>query len=109
MRNYEIKTDLHTHTLASTHAYSTLEENCRGAFANGLEGINIQVLVRSDGHAVLFSPAPHDLLVTGTVDLTLVAGSQRAALVNDRLLLRCQIIVNLLVDAEEQTVIVCIP
>ena len=41
MRNYEIKTDLHTHTLASTHAYSTLEENCRGAFANGLEGINM--------------------------------------------------------------------
>ena len=35
------KTDLHTHTLASTHAYSTLEENCRGAFANGLEGINM--------------------------------------------------------------------
>ena len=41
MRNYEIKTDLHTHALASTHAYSTLEENCRGAFANGLEGINM--------------------------------------------------------------------
>lgn len=41
MRKYEIKTDLHTHTIASTHAYSTLEENCRSAFENGLEGINM--------------------------------------------------------------------
>ena len=37
MRNYEIKTDLHTHTLASTHAYSTLEENCRGNFQTALK------------------------------------------------------------------------
>ena len=34
---YTIKTDIHTHTLFSRHAYSTIEENARAARAAGLE------------------------------------------------------------------------
>ncbi|MCR5770508.1 MAG: phosphatase [Butyrivibrio sp.] len=33
----EIRTDLHTHTLYSRHAYSTIEENARAASDRGLE------------------------------------------------------------------------
>ena len=35
--NYKITTDLHTHTNASTHAYSSLYENCIYASKNGIE------------------------------------------------------------------------
>ena len=33
----KIKTDTHTHTLASGHAYSTIEENLRAGKEQGLE------------------------------------------------------------------------
>lgn len=33
----EIKTDLHTHTIYSRHAYSTIEENARAAAQQGIE------------------------------------------------------------------------
>ena len=36
---YNVKTDLHTHTLMSGHAYSTLEENIRYAASIGFEAI----------------------------------------------------------------------
>lgn len=36
-----IKTDTHTHTLASGHAYSTIEENARQAATAGMEAIGI--------------------------------------------------------------------
>ncbi len=36
-----IAADLHTHTLVSGHAYSTIEENCRAAAAIGLDGLAI--------------------------------------------------------------------
>ena len=36
-----IAADLHTHTLVSGHAYSTIEENFRAAAAMGLEGLAI--------------------------------------------------------------------
>ncbi len=34
-----IEADLHTHTVASTHAYSTITENCRAAADKGLKAI----------------------------------------------------------------------
>ncbi len=37
----KIKTDLHTHTVASGHAYSTVDEMAKGAFVKGLELIAI--------------------------------------------------------------------
>ena len=37
----KIKTDTHTHTLASGHAYSTIEENLRAAKEHGLELVGI--------------------------------------------------------------------
>lgn len=46
--------DLHTHTLSSGHAYSTLMENIQGAKANGLK-----VMGMSD-HAPAMPGAPHD-------------------------------------------------
>lgn len=38
---YSLKTDLHTHTLFSGHAYSTVEENIREAANTGLEALAI--------------------------------------------------------------------
>ena len=38
---YSIKTDLHTHTIASDHAFSTVEENVRFAREIGMEAIAI--------------------------------------------------------------------
>lgn len=45
--------DLHTHTIASGHAYSTIEENVKGAIKSG-----IQILGMSD-HAQSMPDAPH--------------------------------------------------
>ena len=74
-----------------------------------LEGIYIHILVSGNGHSIVILPAVHDLLITGTVDVTLIINRFLACLIDHRLLLRCQSIINLLVDAEEQTVIICVP
>lgn len=50
---YKIKTDLHTHTMASDHAYSTLEENVRWAKQIGLEAVAMT------NHAPALTDAPH--------------------------------------------------
>ena len=52
------------------------------------EGVNVHILVRSDGNAIGSAPAVHDLLVTGPVDITLVSNSLLASFVNDFLLFR---------------------
>jgi putative hydrolase len=46
--------DLHTHTIASGHAYSSLQENVQGAVLK-----NLQVLGMSE-HAKMMPGAPHD-------------------------------------------------
>lgn len=48
---YTILTDPHTHTIASGHAFSTLEENVRAAAARGL-----QAIAMTDHFGPLFSP-----------------------------------------------------
>ena len=73
------------------------------------KGINIHILVFGDGYAIILLPALHDFFITGTVDVTLVINCLHTSLIDHRLLLRCQSIINLLVDAEEQTVVVCVP
>ena len=74
-----------------------------------LEGINIHILVSGNGHSIVILPAVHDFLITGTVDVTLIINRFLACLIDHSLLLRCQSIINLLVDAEEQTIIICVP
>lgn len=49
----KILTDLHTHTLASAHAYSTLAENAAAAKALGMEAIAMT------NHGVGMEDAPH--------------------------------------------------
>ena len=48
-----IQADLHTHTIASTHAYSTIYENCRCAGEYGLKAIAMT------DHAVKMPDSPH--------------------------------------------------
>ncbi len=48
---YEI--DLHTHTMASTHAYSTIIENCRAASIKGLKAVAMT------DHAPMEPDSPH--------------------------------------------------
>ena len=48
---YEIKTDTHTHTIFSGHAYSTVEENVRAAKEQGMEAVAI-----TDHFSRLFVP-----------------------------------------------------
>ncbi|MBE6836589.1 MAG: phosphatase [Ruminococcus sp.] len=45
--------DLHTHTIASTHAYSTITENCKWAKINGIE------LVAMTDHTEKMPDSPH--------------------------------------------------
>lgn len=40
-QTYDIKVDLHVHSISSGHAYSTIEECARGASANGLEAFAV--------------------------------------------------------------------
>lgn len=49
---YRIKTDTHTHTIFSRHAYSTVEENARAASQMGLEALAI-----TDHYSALFVPS----------------------------------------------------
>ena len=73
------------------------------------EGIDIHILFLCKGHTVALLPATHDLLIAGTVDVTLILNSLLTCLINNLLLFRCQAVINILIDAEEQTVIDCIP
>ena len=38
---YQIKTDMHVHSIFTNHAYSTIEENARYANSQGMEAIAI--------------------------------------------------------------------
>ena len=49
----EIKTDLHCHTIASTHAYSTIMELAQSAAAKGMEAIAMT------DHGIALPDAPH--------------------------------------------------
>lgn len=53
MSNYKILTDLHTHTIASTHAFSTLTEMAGGAKKNGIE------LIAMTDHGPALPDSPH--------------------------------------------------
>lgn len=48
-----IQADLHTHTIASTHAYSTITENCRAAADLGLKAIAMT------DHTMQMPDSPH--------------------------------------------------
>ena len=45
--------DMHTHTIASTHAYSTITENCQWAEKYGMKGIAMT------DHAMKLPDSPH--------------------------------------------------
>ncbi len=49
----KIQADLHTHTIASTHAYSTITENCEWASKYGLKAIAMT------DHAMSMPDSPH--------------------------------------------------
>ncbi|MGN0622714.1 MAG: phosphatase [Oscillospiraceae bacterium] len=48
-----LEADLHTHTIASTHAYSTISENCRWAAQYGLKAVAMT------DHAMNMPDSPH--------------------------------------------------
>ena len=50
----KLQADLHTHTIASTHAYSTITENCQWAAEYG-----IKALAMTD-HAMAMPDSPHE-------------------------------------------------
>ncbi|MCC8191955.1 MAG: PHP domain-containing protein [Ruminococcus sp.] len=50
----KIIADLHTHTVASTHAYSTVRENCEIAAERGLS------IIAMTDHAPLMADGPHE-------------------------------------------------
>ena len=50
----DIKADTHTHTVASTHAYSTVEEMAKRASECGMEAIALT------DHGMMLPDAPHD-------------------------------------------------
>ena len=52
--SYQIKCDIHTHTLFSRHAYSTIAENVAAARARGLE-----LLGSADHFSAMLFPEPH--------------------------------------------------
>ena len=59
----DIKVDLHTHTLASPHAYSTLMENVECAIERGLEAIAMT------DHAPFVEDSPHKWHFTNCGDI----------------------------------------
>ena len=50
----KIQADLHTHTIASTHAYSTISENCQWAAQYGLKAIAMT------DHGMAMPDSPHE-------------------------------------------------
>ena len=74
-----------------------------------LEGVDIHIFILCDRHAIFFLPASHDLIISGTVDLTFIIYRFLSGFINNGLLFRCQAVVDISVDTEEQTVIVGIP
>ena len=50
----KLQADLHTHTIASTHAYSTIMENCQWAEKYGIEAIAMT------DHAMAMPDSPHE-------------------------------------------------
>ena len=73
------------------------------------EGIDVHIFVFGDLDTVLVLPAVHDLIVTGTVDRTFVIDGFLSGLIDNFLLFRSQIVIDISVDTEEQAVINCIP
>ena len=73
------------------------------------KGINVHIFLLGNGYTVFPCPAIHNLFVTGTVNVTLIFHCHSSCFVHNLLLLRSQSIINVLIDAEEQTVINCIP
>ena len=69
----------------------------------------VHIFVFSDLDTVLVLPAVHNLIITGTVDGTFVVYCFLSGLIDNFLLLRGQIVIDVSVNAEEQAVINCIP
>lgn len=84
----QLQGDMHTHTIASTHAYSTITENCIWAAKNGLKIIamtdhapampdsphiwhfeNLRCLPRTIEGVTVLKGAEADILQDGTLDL----------------------------------------
>lgn len=49
----KLQADMHTHTIASTHAYSTITENCKWASLNGIKAVAMT------DHGVNMPDSPH--------------------------------------------------
>ena len=73
------------------------------------KGIDVHIFVFCDLDTVLVLPAVHNLIVTGTVDGTFVIDGFLSGLIDNFLLLRGQVVIDISVNTEEQAVINCIP
>ena len=73
------------------------------------EGVDVHIFVFGDLDTVLVLPAVHNLIVTGTVDGTFVIDGFLSGLIDNFLLLRGQVVIDISVNTEEQAVINCIP
>ena len=68
------------------------------AFYRLFKGINIHILFCCKGNAIFLFPAVHDLIGTGTVNVTLILNSHSSGLVYNSLLLWCKAIIDILID-----------
>ena len=73
------------------------------------EGIDVHIFVFCDLDTILVLPAVHNLIITGTVDGTFVIDCFLSGLIDNFLLLRGQVVIDISVNTEEQAVINCIP
>ena len=71
--------------------------------------INVHIFVVGDFDTVLILPAVHNLIVTGTVDSTFVIDCFLPGLIDNFLLLRGQVVIDISINTEEQAVVDCIP
>ena len=73
----KLAADMHTHTVASTHAYSTITENCRAAAELGLRALAIT------DHYLAMPDSPHEwhlkisVLYQGAFWGSMLSGAQR--------------------------------